>query len=139
MSRVKTLVVERDGSELEFQEEVNPSSDYIAAKGLAFENLATHLSEKVGGVLKFTVPDCSYKYDYTVAGEVNFVEVYEGATQTTINRRLRVDMTYDGNLNPTIEAWKFYDPADGTSILRTITITHTWSGVDLIKSTEVTT
>lgn len=143
VDKVKPLKIESSSTggteDNMFPHESDPAEDYLAAKGVAFENLDTHLAEKVGGLLKFTVPDCSYKPDFLANGEVNFLEVFDGATQTTAQRRLRVDMTYDGSLNPTVEAWKFYDPADGTTVLRTITVTHTWSGVDLTKSTEVTT
>lgn len=142
VDKVKPLKMETTGGGSQtdpFPKETNPLEDYLSAKGIAFENLDTFLAEKIGGALKFTVPDCSYKPDFLANGEINFVEIYSGATQTTINRRVRVDLTYDGSLNPTVEAWKFYDESDGTTVLRTITITHTWSGVDLTKSTEVTT
>jgi hypothetical protein len=142
VDKVKPLKLEdtTSGGELNMlPHEADPSEDYVSVKGVAFENLDTHLAEKIGGVCKFTVPDCSQKPDFLANGEVNYVEFYESATQTTINRRVRVDMTYDGSLNPTTEVWKYYDPSDGTTVLRTITLTHTWSGVDLTKSTEVTT
>lgn len=143
VDKVKPLKMESSaggGTENDFiPTALNPSEDYLSTKGLAFEGLDTHLAEKVGGVLKFTTPDCSYKPVFLANGELDYLEIFEGSTQTTINRRVRLDMTYDGSLNPTVEAWKVYDPADGTTVLRTITITHTWSGVDLIKSTEVTT
>ena len=72
-------------------------------------------------------------------GELDFQEFYKGLTQTTINRRCRVDMTYDASLNPTSEIWKIYDTADGTTILKTFTITHVWTGVDLTRSEGVLT
>lgn len=142
VDKVKPLKFENptDGTESDvIPTAADPTEDYLACKGVAFENLNTHLAEKVGGLLKFTVPDCSYKPVFLGNGELDYVEVFEGATQTTAQRRLRIDMTYDGSLNPTVEVRKFYDPSDGTTVLRTITVTHTWSGVDLTKSTEVTT
>lgn len=71
-------------------------------------------------------------------GELDFIEFYIGLTQITANRRSRVDMTYDASLNPTSEIWKIYD-VNGTSILNTFTITHVWSGVDLVRSEGVLT
>jgi len=143
VDKVKPLKLESPtggGTETDlFPTEADPNEDYIAGKGFSFENLDTHLAEKVGGLLKFTTPDFSFKPTYLGNGELDYVEYFEGATQTTINRRLRVDMTYDGSLNPTVETWAFYNPSDGTSILRTIAVTHTWTGVDLTKSAEVTT
>lgn len=118
--------------------ETDPSEDYLATKGIAFENLDTHLAQKVGGVLKFTVPDCSYKPTFLGNGDLDFQETFEGATQTTPNRRVRTDMTYSSGL-PATEVVKIYDPADGTTILRTITITYTFSGGALTNAVEVTT
>lgn len=69
-------------------------------------------------------------------GELDYEEFFYGPTQTTPNRRARVDMTYDGSLNPLTEVWKFYD-ANGTTILFTYTITHTWSGFDYVSSNGV--
>lgn len=147
VDKVKPLKMEHSslgGTEDDaFPTATDPTEDYLAAKGVAFENSDDHLAEKIGEILKFTIPDCSYKPTFHLTGandgEIDFVEIFKGATQTTINRRLRVDMTYDSSLNPTVEAWKFYDVSDGTTVLRTITVTHTWSGVDLVSSAEVTT
>lgn len=143
VDKVKPLGMESSSlggtEEIPSPTELDPSEDYVAAKGMAFENLDTHLAEKIGGILKFTVPDCSYKQTFLGNGELDSVEIFDGTTQTTPNRRVRVDMTYDGSLNPTLEEWKIYDPADGITVLRTISVTHTWSGVDLTKSEEVTT
>ena len=138
IEKVKPLKIEPlEGDQ--FPTEADASEDYLSAKGMAFEGLDIFLAEKVGGVIKFTTPDASLKPVFLGNGELDYVEVYEGATQVTANRRVRIDMTYDGSLNPTVEAWKFYSPSDGTTVLRTITVTHTWSGFDLTKSTEVTT
>lgn len=141
VDKVKALKIETptDGTQSNpFPTETDPTEDYLATKGLAFENSDSFLAEKVGGVLKYTVPDCSYKPDYLANGDVNFVEIFDGATQTTINRRVRVDVTYSGD-DPSTEVWKIYDPADGTTVLRTITLTHTFTGDDLTKTVEATT
>ncbi len=116
---------------------VDPSEDYVATKGIAFEGLDTHLAEKIGGVLKFTCPDASQKVTYSGVNVSN-IEMFEGATQTTPNRRVRMDATYSGN-DLSTEAWKIYDPADGTTVLRTITLTHTYSSGNYESTSEVTT
>ncbi len=140
VDKVKPLKIETatGGTETDpFPHEVDPSEDYLATKGIAFENLDTHLAEKIGDVLKFTCPDASQKVTYT-GDNVDFIEFFKGATQTTPNRRVRMDATISGD-DLTIEEWKIYDPADGTSILRTITLTHTYSGGDYLSTAEVTT
>ena len=119
------------------------SEDRAILKGLVYEGDTNFTSQKVGGFIFNTIPDCSSKPGFFTSGpndgELEFMEIYEGATQTVGFRRARVDVAYDGSLNPTTETWKIYDPANGTTVVRTITVTHTWSGVDLTKSTEVTT
>lgn len=113
--------------------ETDPSEDYLATKGVAFENSDDYLAEKIGGVLKFKIPDSSEKAIYT-NDELTAYEIYETATQTTINRRVRGDFTYTGD-NLTQEVWKIYDVTDGTTTLRTITIDHTYTGNDLTNTT----
>jgi len=146
VDKVKPLKFETptDGTELDVTPTgADPAEDYLACKGMAFENLDTFLAKKEGGVLRLMIPDASEKPTFHTTGandgELDYVEYFEGTTQTTINRRGRVDFTYDGSLNPLTEVWKIYDPSDGTTVLETGTITHTWSGVDLTKSVEVTT
>jgi len=146
VDKVKPLGFETsiDGSQdLPLPTEFNPNEDYLAVKGIAFENQDTFRAEKVGGMLALTVPDSSFKPSFFTSGpnigELEFLELFEGATQTTPNRRARIDMTYDGSQNPTIEVLKVYDPADGTTILRTITLTLTWVTNEITKITEVTT
>ncbi len=134
MSKVKVLVAERDGTELAYQEEASPSSDYAELKGIAFEGLTTHVMEKLGGVLRCAVPSFSHKPTYT-SNNLTAFEVFNGFTQTTINRIMRGDFTYTSN-NLTQEVWKIYDTSDGTTVLKTITINHTYVANDLTK-TEV--
>jgi hypothetical protein len=83
-------------------------------------------------------PTNSYKPTYLANGEVNFLEVFSGPTQTTPNRIARVDLTYTGD-DPTTEAWKLYDSSDGTTINKTVTLTHVWTANDWTSTTTVTT
>ena len=140
IDKVKPLKIEdtTDGSQLNFTPtETNPNEDYIATKGIAFENTDNYIAEKIGGILGFTIPDMSQKINYS-GFDITSVEFYNGPTQTTINRIGKVDITYTG-INPTQEELKVYDPSDGTTILRTITLTHTFSGIDITSTNEVTT
>jgi len=72
------------------------------------------------------------------AGEIDFIEIFSGAIQTTPNRRFRCDITYDAGRDPTIQTWKTYDPADGITVLSTKTLTNTWVNGDLTKVVEAT-
>lgn len=120
-----------------FPSEVDPAEDYLASKGISFEGLDDYLAEKIGGTVDFKIPDGSLKVFYTGI-LISAVEIYQGATQTTPNRRVRTDFTYTGIL-VTQDATKIYSPSDGTTVLRTITTTYTYSGVQFQNSSEVTT
>jgi hypothetical protein len=115
----------------------NEGDLYFRTDGSIWKMIETVWVETASDIFR----DCSSKPTFHTSGanegELDFIEFYKGLTQTTPNRRKRVDMTYDGNLNPTSEIWKFYSPSDGTTILKTFTITHVWSGVDLTRSEGV--
>jgi hypothetical protein len=72
---------------------------------------------------------------YLPNSDVNYIEFFNSATQVVANRVARVDITYSGD-DPTVETWKFYDQ-DGTSIVRTVVITHTFVANDLTNSVQV--
>lgn len=98
------------------------------------------VSPLIGDVQAFIDSVCSptrsVKPSYLANNEIDYVEFFVAAVQTTINRRARVDVVYTGN-NPTSEVWKLYD-TDGTTILKTVTLTHTWVANDLTSTTRVT-
>jgi len=133
VDKVKVLIIERNGTELSYQEEGKPTSDYIEAKGISFES-SDYLLEKIGRVLKETYPTHSFKYGYS-GDDISYEEFYITTTQITTNRAMRGDFTYSGD-NITSEAWKIYD-TDGTTVLRTITLTHTYTGDDVTKTEAV--
>lgn len=145
VDKVKPLKFEdaSSGSEMDFlPTETDPTEDYISAKGLAFENTDTFLGEKIGGICQFKIPDGSWAYVYHVSGPNNgsldYAEYFEGLTQTVGFRRMRIDFVYTAG-DMTSEAWKIYDPANGTTVLRTVTFTHTYTSSDLTKTEQVTT
>jgi len=123
VSKVKALIGQRDSIELE-SEEIKPSSDFLATKGISFESLDTHLIEKIGGIIKQTIPSHTCKPTY-VNENISSLEVFNGFTQTTPNRIAKNDVSYTNDL-VTSEALKIYDPADGTTVLRTITTAYTY-------------
>ena len=138
VDKVRPLKIEEgtSGTELDMlPTETDPSEDYLAAAGLSFAQDDNFLLEKIGGILKCKIADFSYNVIYS-GDDVTAVEGYTSFSQTTNNRRFRNDITFVGD-NPTNESIKIYDPADGTTVLRTINIDHTYSGDDLTK-TEIT-
>jgi hypothetical protein len=135
VQRVKPLKIEylETGGDLDYlPTETNPIEDYLSAKGLSFEGLDTYLLEKVGGIVKEKVPDYTTKINYA-GNDITSIEVFQGVTQTTPNRLLRVDMSYVAN-NLVTENWKIYSQADGTTILRTIVVSHAYASNNLINS-----
>jgi hypothetical protein len=71
------------------------------------------------------------------SGVPTVVEFHSATPFATANRVARNDLTYTGDLL-TSEALKVYD-TDGTTVLKTYTWTHTYSGVDLQSSALVIT
>lgn len=141
IDRVKPLKIENSatgGTQIDpYPTETNPLQDYIAVKGIAFENLDTFLIEKLGRTLSLQTPDDSQATTYLANGEVDYVEYYSSASQITTNRIAKVTIGYDGSLNPTSETWLIYN-TNGTTVLRTITLTHSFTGVDLTNTVQVT-
>ena len=124
---VKTIVAERNGLDLsEDFAEVRPASDFLSGKGISFEGSQDFLLQKVGGLICGTIPDFSTKATYS--GEtVTALEVFNGSTQTTPNRLARGDFSYTGDILIE-EVWKVYSTSDGTTVLATTTVTHSYSG-----------
>lgn len=112
--KVKVLIGELDGTEL-----AQATERLLVKDDLAFGE--TGDSQKI----------------YETSGNITAVEFFTTLSQVTGNRKARVDITYtDGN--PTSEVWVYYD-SDGTTIKRTITLTHTWSSSSLTKTEEAVT
>lgn len=81
----------------------------------------------------------SEKPTYNANGTVNYVEFFSTSEQVTANRIFRIDMSYDAEQQPTSEVLKIYSKTDGTSILKTVTVTYTWSNNVLTNKTQATT
>lgn len=139
MDIVKPLKLETllDGSEYDMTPvETKPSDDYLASRGISFEGLSDYLSHRIGRVLLNQTPDDSQKITYSGVN-ITDVEFFLTASQVVANRVAKVTIAYSG-INPSTETWVIYGP-NGTTVLKTFTLTHTFSGVDLTNTAQVTT
>lgn len=114
-----------------FPTEADSSFDYLAAKGIAFENLDTFLIDKIGRSLVELYPDLYQSITY-VSNVPTALEFFNANSFVTANRIARFDFTYTAN-NLTSEVLKIYN-ADGLTILRTYTWTHTYASNLLTSS-----
>ena len=117
--------------------ELNPSEDFIAVKGISFENLEDYTLEKIGSIILEKTPNNSVKPTYLGSGDPDFIEIFSGFTQTTPNRIAKIVLSYSSGL-PTSETIFIYD-SDGTTILRTITKNYTYVSDNLTKEETSTT
>lgn len=120
-----------------FPTEADPTEDYISGKGFSFEETDTFLLQKIGRVLLGFEPDNTVAVTYTAGGDIDHVELFNSATQITANRIARIDITYSG-VDPATEVLKVYG-TDGSTVLRTLTTTYTYTGVDITSAGQVTT
>ncbi len=116
--------------------ETKPNEDYLNALGMAFGLDDSFIMDKIGRVIAEKYPNLYQSASYNVDKTVNYVELYNSNNFITANRIARYDVSYNVNLTPSSETLKIYD-TDGTTILRTFTTTYTYSGVDLVSSSEV--
>jgi len=111
------------------------------AKNILFDD-STSLNTMVGVNLQdvindISTPDVSSKPTYNINGELDYIEFFKSATQTTINRRGKATITYDVNLDPATETWELYD-VDGTTVLKTVIVTYTFVNSIFTKSERAT-
>lgn len=133
--KVKPLKIENaatGGTQTDpFPVETNPTQDYLAAKGIAFENLDTFLIEKLGRSLVEFFPNLYQNITYS-GNDPTVLEFFNSSTFINANRVARYDFTYTSN-NLTSEVLVIYD-TNGTTILRTYTWTHTYTSNNLTSS-----
>lgn len=138
VDKVRPIKIENttDGSQDDAGEytELNPAEDYLAAKGIAFENSNDYLFEKLGTHLTDKVPDYITTPIYDVT-DTDLIVAVEYLRSTV--RFIRVDLTYTSG-NVTTEEIKIYD-SNGTTILRTSTFTYTYSGSKVTSVSRVET
>lgn len=76
---------------------------------------------------------------FAANGTITSVTFFQGSTQNTINRMAQVTLTYDANLDPATETTVLYSLTDGTTVLKTITKTFTFTAGVLANVTQVVT
>lgn len=122
------------GTQLDmFPTEANPLQDYLATKGVCFEADKNFFFDKVGRTFSFNHPRTYEKATYLANGEIDYIEFFNSNTFITANRVAKISFTYDVNIDPTAEVVALYD-TNGSTILRTITWSHIFSGGDLTQS-----
>lgn len=90
VDKVKPLKIENsvDGTQDDFvQTETNPAEDYIAAKGIAFENSDEHLIYKDGNSIKFKDTDSENTQVYSLANLRNAEHNKFQSTKTLFNEQ----------------------------------------------------
>lgn len=80
----------------------------------------------------------SEKPTYNADGTINYIEFFSTSSQVTANRTFKISLTYDANQQPLTETLLIYSKTDGTSVLKTVTKTYTWSGSVFTNKTQVT-
>lgn len=140
VDKVKPLKIENPasgGTQTDsFPTETNPAQDYLAAKGIAFENLNTFLLDKIGRSLVELFPDLYQSMTYS-SGDLTSIDYYNSSSFITANRIARHELSYTAH-NCTGEVLYIYD-TDGTTVLRTYTWVHTYAGNDLSSSSLIIT
>lgn len=116
--------------------EIDPNNVYLAAKGISFEASNSFLHHKLGRVILETYPDIYQSINYNANKTLNYIEYYNSASFITANRLARTDMTYTAALYPSTEITRIYD-TDGSTILKTHTISYTFSSGDMTQSSEL--
>lgn len=111
--------------------EIDPNEDYLATKGIAFENLDTFLVDKIGRSIVEKFPDLYQNITYS-GNDPTVLEFFNSSSFITANRVARFDFTYTAN-NLTSEVLVIYD-TNGTTVLRTYTWTHTYTSNNLTSS-----
>lgn len=82
-------------------------------------------------------PDTSQKVVYNAQGDVDYIEFYESASQTTGNRKVKAVITYSGS-DPVSETWSIYD-SDGTTVVETRTYSYTYTLGNITNMSEIST
>lgn len=139
VDKVKALKIESPstgGTQTDFlPTESNPTQDYLAIQGLAFENLDDFRIEKFKRVMLESFPLMTQKITYLANGDMDYVEYFNSATQTNANRIAKITIGYTSD-DPTSETCLVYD-TDGTTTSRTITSTFTYTTGDVTGISRV--
>lgn len=80
-------------------------------------------------------PTNSEKATYLGNQELDYVEIFNSPSQVTENRRAKIQLAYSSD-NVSSEVVSLYD-TNGTTVLKTITLTHSYTGTDYNTTTTV--
>jgi hypothetical protein len=132
--KVRCLKIEHPsegGTETDYlPTEMDPSEDYLAAKGIAFNDDTAFAHEHLGRTLVEQEPYTTFAVTYLGNGDVDYIEYFNSNTQITANKIYKQEFSYDGDLNLTQVLTKIYD-TDGATVLRTITQNLTYTSSTL--------
>lgn len=137
LDKVKPLKIETtaDGVTADFlPTEADPTKDYLEAQGISFHGLDTQAIDYVGRVIAMLESNSSQLPAYNSNGTISTVSYYNStSSQITANRVALVTISYSGFF-PTTEVLQIFD-TDGTTVLRTLTYTYTFTNVQLTNTT----
>lgn len=131
MADVKYSLLEIDGEELVGNHEREPLAEDVKIDNTNATTVGTKIQDLIDRLFEEAE---STKPTYLSNGEIDTVTFYTSATQVDANRSMKIQMNYDSDLNPTSEVLTIYDLTDGTTVLKTVTRTFTWSDCDLTKA-----
>lgn len=83
-------------------------------------------------------PTTSQAPIFALDGTLTSVTFYTGPIQIVANRMAKIELTYDIDLNPATETLTLYSLVNGTTILKTVTKTYTFTTGILTKVEQVT-
>lgn len=109
--------------------------DYSITDVAASNTIIGHSPQQV--IDRLYTPSENTTYTYNGDGTVNYIQGFSGSA-ITANRLYRIEFTYNADLTPATEVTKLYSTTDGTTILKTITVTYTWSSGVLTQTAQVT-
>jgi hypothetical protein len=128
MADVKVSILEKDGVDLDI------STEYLYEdKDLPLTATTIFPNEKLQGFLERLYHSAESQNPTYIGDNISSVEFYNSATQVVGNRIMKSDLTYTSDL-VTSEAWSIYD-TDGTTVLKTVTLTYTYVN-DVVTKAE---
>lgn len=105
----------------------------------AIDNTSTLVGTDIGDAWnRIYNATLSQKPNFNGDGTINYIEYFATSSQVTSNRVAKSQMTYSSGY-PATETVYLYSLTDGTTILKTITRTFTFSGDTLTKIEQAVT
>jgi len=134
---VKKFAKYQDADGTEYMEPIEDSIDTPNVELDSSNN--TLVGETIGEFLnRMYGKTVSEKLTYSGV-DVDYVEYFSTSSQITANRLAKVELTLDSELDLTTETIYLYSTDDGTTVLKTITRSMTYSDHNLTNTEQVTT